>query len=117
MQVKEGLKKGIGSFKHSKKNSLFLAVVNSVIFVLGLGTVVGIAGAIAFLIFRNQGGFDVSFSTQLMLILGAFFMIFIIAFQVLSAFFSTYRQFTWTRLFLHIENQGNEPSKLEGAQT
>jgi hypothetical protein len=107
----EGIKKGVLDFLKNKKLTILLVLANAAITALGfllplviLGGAVGASIALA----------DTNKALAVMLgsLAVPLFIVFIFGFQALNGYFGTFRNFAWTRLYLHIDEQNKEIANL-----
>jgi len=115
MQVRESFKQGMKNKKKNKKHTFALASVNALILLFFGAVFLGFTGAIVLFMGNNMGSSDMTFGLLMMLAMPLLIAV-ITAIQIINGFLGTYRQFTWTRLFLHLDGQENEMNKVAGEQ-
>jgi len=115
MQVRESFKQGMGNYKKNKKHTFALASVNALILLFFGAVLLGIIGAIFLFMSNSTGPSDMTIGLLIMLAAPLLIVVFT-AIQIFNGFLGTYRQFTWTRLFLHLDGEGNEVNKVAGEQ-
>jgi len=113
MQVRESFKQGMKNYKKNKKHTFALASVNALILLFFGAVFLGIMGAIFLFMSNSTGSSDMTIGLLIMLA-APLLIVVLTAIQIFNGFLGTYRQFTWTRLFLHLDGQGNAVNKVAG---
>ena len=114
-QSRESFKKGMGYYKKNKKYTFALASINTLILLFFGAVFLGIMGSVVLFMINNMGSSDTTIGLLIILAVPLFIVAFMVI-QIINGFLGTYRQFTWTRLFRHLDGQGNEMNKVAGEQ-